>query len=50
MNNQCTFKPKIEKSGKTLIKAKYVDYSKMNTKSIEKFIERQMDAKMKKEI
>jgi len=42
----CTFTPRI---GKLNMKCLQADYSKMNTKSIEKFLDRQLDARQKKE-
>lgn len=44
----CTFKPAIEQSSHTISKALFVDYSQMNTRAIEKFIERQLEAKQRK--
>ena len=46
----CTFRPQIHNSNSTLPMALHADYNKMNTKAIEKFIERQIDARQRKEI
>jgi len=45
----CTFKPMLRHSELSLNKSLQVDYSKMNTKSIEKYIERQVNARGMKE-
>ena len=44
----CTFKPTIS-SKEAMKKSLNVDYSKMNSKSIQKFLDRQNEARMRKE-
>ena len=45
----CTFRPMIDNSFDSLQKSLIPDYNKMNTTAIEKFLERQADARLRKE-
>ena len=48
-NQDCTFRPETQVSKVSLTKSLHPDYTKLNTKAIEKFLERQIDARIKKE-